>query len=106
MEMNMAEHHESFELIAAFADGERVDTQALRAALADDAGRDYLIDLLAMREIVGHAEAPARPVPAAGHWSRTMTGLAAVLVMAVGIAGYVIGIQRSQAVPVVMRPPL
>ena len=54
--MNVAEHQERFEVIAKFADGERVDTLALRAALADEAGRDYLIDLVAMREIVRQTE--------------------------------------------------
>jgi hypothetical protein len=55
--MDVAERQAHYEVIAAFADGERVDTTALRAALADEAGRDYLIDLVAMREIVVDAGA-------------------------------------------------
>ena len=41
-----------FDLIAAFADGEPVAAEELKAALADPAGRDYLIDLLALRGFV------------------------------------------------------
>ena len=127
-DMDVAEHHERFEVITAFADGERVDPRALRAALADEAGRDYLIDLVAMREIVGQAEAeraggvteagavspvtddrpPWTPAPprALGRTRKAVTGLAAVLAIAVGLAGYAIGQQRSQVVPVAVLPPL
>ena len=115
--MSVAEHHERFDVIAAFADGERVDTGALRAALADEAGRDYLIDLVAMREIVGQTVEqraggddlmPVASVPtrAAGNWGRAMTGLAAAIAIAVGLAGYALGQQRSQVVRVAVLPPL
>ena len=40
-----------FEVIDAFFDGERVDSAALKAALASGAGRDYLVDVMALREI-------------------------------------------------------
>jgi hypothetical protein len=111
---------EQFEVIAKFADGERVDTRALRAALADEAGRDYLIDLVAMREIVREAEGPRAdavtddvrepraitPMRFGGQRAKTMLGLAAVLTMAVGLAGYAMGQQRSQVVSVAVLPPL
>ena len=106
--MNMNDQ-ERFELIAAFADGERIDTNALRAALADDAGRDYLIDLIAMRELVRQTdELPSAALTPGDSrsWSRSMTGLAAALAMAVGLAGYAMGQQRSQLVPVAVHPPL
>ena len=106
MDMN---NQERCELIAAFADGERVDTSALRAALADEAGRDYLIDLIAMREIVKQTDELQSAAPVRGGsatWRRSMTGLAAALAMAVGLAGYAIGQQRSQLVPVAVHPPL
>ena len=127
-DMDVAEHHERFEVIAAFADGERVDTRALRAALADEAGRDYLIDLVAMREIVGQAEGQraggvtdagvvssvtddrkpwaSDPPRAVGPRGKAMTGLAAGLALAVGLAGYAIGQQRAQVVAVAVLPPL
>lgn len=40
------------EVIAAFVDDERVDTDALKRALALPEGREYLVELLAMRELV------------------------------------------------------
>ena len=45
------------DVIAAFADGEHVEADALKAALADEAGREYLVDVLALRGLV--SEAPA-----------------------------------------------
>lgn len=108
--MNVSEHHERFEVIAAFADGERVDTRALRAALAEEAGRDYLIDLVAMREIVGETDDRTASTSTATRVvrqrSRAMIGLAAALAMAVGLAGYAIGQQRSQVVRVAVLQPL
>jgi hypothetical protein len=50
---------EPFAVVEAFADGERVDRDALNAALADPAGREYLLDLLALRDAVG-GMAPSR----------------------------------------------
>lgn len=116
--MDVAEHQERLEVISRFADGERVDTQALRAALADEAGRDYLIDLVAVREIVRQAEGeravsvtdagvgPSAPARVVGHRGRTMMGLAALLAVAVGLAGYAIGQQRSHVLSVTVLPPL
>jgi hypothetical protein len=43
---------DGLEVIAAFIDGERVDAEALKQALADPAGRDYLVDLVALRGVV------------------------------------------------------
>ena len=40
------------EVIDAFVDGERVDVDALKTALSDAAGRDYLVDVWLMREAV------------------------------------------------------
>lgn len=39
------------EVIAAFADGERVEPGALKHALASDEGRQYLVDIVALREV-------------------------------------------------------
>ena len=101
------------ELIAAFAAGERVDAKALRAALADEAARDYLIELVAMREIVTEFEDvrnPGSDVRSPGSldpgYPKTLTLLAAALAVAVGLAGYAIGQQRSQVVTVAVHPPL
>jgi hypothetical protein len=43
---------DTFEVIAAFADGERVHADRLKQALGEPGGREYLIDLLALRDVV------------------------------------------------------
>ena len=49
------------EIIDALIDGEPVDAGALRDALAESSGRDYLVDAWLLREAVqeDHAPAPA-----------------------------------------------
>jgi hypothetical protein len=54
---------DNLDVIAAFADGEHVEADALKAALANEAGRDYLVDVLALRGLV--SEAPAARAVAA-----------------------------------------
>lgn len=49
---------DAFEIIGAFVDGERVNTEALKDALATDEGRQYFVDLALLREMTladGHA---------------------------------------------------
>ena len=92
----MAETHD---VIAAFADGERVSPDTLKRALADEAGRDYLIDLLVLRglvhtlgpemEIEVIATPPRRRVPS---W----IGIAAAVVVSV-LGGYAAGRVTSPA---------
>ncbi len=74
---------DNFEVIAAFADGERVDAEGLKSALGDPAAREYLVDLLALRQIVQATEpgANARTKP---RFPRLRWAAAAVLVLAVG----------------------
>ena len=43
---------QSYLIAAALADGERVDADALRSALEDPAVREYLVDLVALRQAV------------------------------------------------------
>lgn len=102
------ERSEPFEVIAAFADGERVDTHALRAALADEAARDYLIDLVAMREITRTTDVGVVASASAGSSTsrRVWTGLAAAAALAVGLAGYAIGQRNSPVERVAFRAPL
>jgi hypothetical protein len=108
----MSQH---LETIGAFIDGERVDADALRAALAVEEGRAYLVELAAMREIV--AMPATVPAPAArssagrtfgssGMVSAKFLLAAAALVAVVGTAGFAIGraqverriaIERAQA---------
>jgi hypothetical protein len=100
-----------FEIIAAFADGERVPTAELREALATAEGRDYLIDLVALREVV---QVPARqPATAAGavagpRKARMWLAIAAML-LTVLFAGYQVGRRvahsEAQRAPVVAPAP-
>jgi hypothetical protein len=96
----MAEAHS---VIAAFVDGERVAPDALAQALADQAGRDYLIDLLVLRRLVQTAgpemeiETP-RLAPLARGRSRWL-GIAAALVASV-LGGYVAGRRTAPVVDV------
>lgn len=50
---------EPYLVVAALADGERVDPAALKMALADQDVRDYLVDLIALRDAVGTLSASA-----------------------------------------------
>ena len=84
----------TYEVIDAFVDGERVDPTALKAALADPAGRDHLVDAWLLREGVQDMmalDAPADAMPAAvrsvRRWPWTMAA-AAVLCL---VSGFAIG---------------
>lgn len=80
------------ETIAAFVDGERVDPTALKKALGRDEGRDYLVELVAMREVIAGPTAPVIPQIASVR-SASWRGIAAAAVVAltVGIGGYALG---------------
>lgn len=84
------------EVIGAFIDGERVDADALRAALAIDEGRAYLVELAALRELVAM---PAALVAAPGArpavWSAKFLLAAAALIASVGTAGFALGTRRT-----------
>jgi hypothetical protein len=90
-----------YAVVEAFIDGERVDPDALKTALADPAGRDCLVELLALRDAVG-GMGPRRwsamnrrsPVMRRVRWAAA----AALVVCAVG-AGYVAGQRTLQATP-------
>jgi len=95
----------TYEIIDAFVDGERVDTAALKAALAEPAGRDHLVNAWLLREGVQDMmalDAPADAMPAAVRsarpWSWTMAA-AAVLCVA---AGFAVG--RFVALPLAPSP--
>ena len=80
--------------IDALLDGEVVDTQALRSALDDMAARDYLVEVLRMRQLTREVGPAHFSVPAAprGALVRSMRWLAAGVIVAVSAgAGYVYG---------------
>jgi hypothetical protein len=86
--------------VAALADGEPVDVNALRLALGDPAVRDYLVDLLALRQAVRglNGQSPLR-------WrdrravSRRIGWLSAAAVVVSLSAGYLAGQRSVQAAP-------
>jgi hypothetical protein len=75
---------DTFEVIAAFADGERVGADSLKQALSEPAGRDYLIDLLALRDIVNLNEPGRLEAPRARSTRRRWLAAAAVLFVIAG----------------------
>lgn len=95
-------HQAPLEIIDAFIDGERVDTDALKAALADSDGRDYLVDAWLLRE-AAQAD-PARGMnaaaaPAVSRPNRTPWLVAAAFAAALG-GGYAIGVNINRGAPV------
>jgi hypothetical protein len=96
----MSDH---YEIIDAFADGERVSADELATALGSEDGRRYLIDIIALREIAGE-ELPAaaarvgtdrRPI----RWLAIAAGLALAVV-----GGYQAGVARGSAATVPAAP--
>ena len=93
------------DVIAAFADGELVPGDELEAALADEAGRAYLIDVLALRGLIegrradhlrqgyGVASVVGGLQPAA---RRTLWLSSVAALVLVGVAGgYIAGRQQN-----------
>jgi hypothetical protein len=94
----------SLQVIDAFVDGERVDPNALKAALAESAGRDYFVDVWLMREAVhgeGAADAAPPVAPAAvlprREPRRWMVPAAAAIAGAL-IGGYAVGYRSTGGV--------
>jgi hypothetical protein len=91
------------ETIGAFFDGERVDADALRAALAIEEGRAYLVELAAMRELVAMppvtvtAASPGRNAVPGTAWSARYLLAAAALVVIVGAGGFALGSSKASA---------
>ena len=100
-----------YEVIDAFADGERVDPDRLERALADPSGRTYLVDLLVMRGLVleqHSAHTQIRTVMPPTPPRRPAAGLFAIaasllLLLVSGFGGFVAGHRvaaRMTATPV------
>lgn len=79
-----------FEIIAAFVDGERVDPDALKKALSDAAGRDYLADIVSLREAVRAPDVSMTTAAPASMSGRRWLAAAAIVVLSVG-AGFALG---------------
>jgi hypothetical protein len=87
--------------VAAFLDGEPVDGAALKSALETAEGRDYLVDLLVLRQSVVHMApiAVVRPTPrperSIRHWA-----VAAALLLLASAGSYAIGARAASVAPV------
>src|SRR5262245_59413137 len=106
--MNASEH--LFEVIGALVDGERVDPASLKTALATDEGRQYLVDLMALRELTGEDAAASDAgttralVPPLGRrvfgsrpWLRGFAAAAALVAAVAG--GYTAGRRAAPTPP-------
>ena len=82
-----------FEVIDAFVDGERVDAAALKAALSEAEGREYLIDAWLLRESVQEDLAldASTPLPARRRLSGPRTWVLAASVAAACLLFFVFG---------------
>jgi len=78
------------DVVEAFIDGEYVDPAQLKVALADESGRDLLIDLLVLRGLVA-GQAALRPAatdaPARSRVSRLRLVTAAAGIAGLGLLG-------------------
>ena len=90
---------EPFAVVEAFLDGECVDANALKAALAQAGGRDHLIDLLALRAaVVGMGPSRWSAVHRASPITRGFRWVAAAaLVVCSLMAGYLAGTRTIRA---------
>jgi hypothetical protein len=92
---------QSCQIVAALADGEPVDPTALREALNDPAVREYLVDVIALRQAVGVVGA----LPASEHgkrraiWSAVGWLSAAAAILVSLMTGYLAGQQTAQPLP-------
>ena len=89
--------NERHEIISAFLDDEPFDASQLAEALAEPAGRDLLIDLIALRHLARSDDKEPHTLRDPEPWRaslRAMLAAAAVLVALVG--GYLVGERRSE----------
>jgi len=81
-------------VVAAFVDGERVDAHALKTALAQADARDYLAELLALREVVAQNGTPAAATVRPSR--RWIVAAAAAVMLSLG-GGYALGLRGGSA---------
>jgi ferric-dicitrate binding protein FerR (iron transport regulator) len=81
---------DSLEVIAAFVDGERVDAETLKLALGDAAGRDYLADIVSLREALRLPDPAIATIAPASMNARRWLAAAALVVIGAG-TGFAIG---------------
>lgn len=75
------------DVISTFLDGERVEPDDLKRALESPEGRDYIVDLLTLREAIG-AAVPRKPAPV---WTLLRGSAAAAILILALAGGYIAG---------------
>ena len=78
---------QSYEILDAFVDGEAVDPSALKLALSDAAGRDYLVDAWLLRGLVQDELASESVTPRPRPRSSSRSWLIAASLAGVCLAG-------------------
>ena len=89
--------NDTYEVISAFLDDEPFDSRQLAEALSEPAGRELLIDLIALRHLAQPDDREPRTLIDKKPWRssfRAMVAAAAVLVALVG--GYLVGERRNE----------
>ena len=80
------------DVISTFLDAERVQPDELKRALESPEGRDYLVDLLTLREAIGglgpFAAVPRKPAPV---WTLLRGSAAAAILILAMAGGYIAG---------------
>jgi hypothetical protein len=92
-------NEESCQVVASLADGERVDPEALRLALDEPAIREYLVDLVSLRQSVAIMSEPVQWRERRSFLSRVGWVAAVAAVVLSLTAGYVAGQRTVEAPP-------
>ncbi len=92
-------NEQSCQVVASLADGERVDPEALKLALEEPAIREYLVDLVALRQSVAAMSEPVQWRERRSFLSRAGWMAAAAAVVLSLTAGYVAGQRTVEAAP-------
>jgi hypothetical protein len=96
--------HAEFEVIDALVDGECVDRDELKRALAEPAGRDYLVDVLDLRTLTVDTVPAVIALPGVRQRSwRSSMAAAAVLVLCV-TGAYSVGQRVGRTAAPVVAP--
>ena len=96
---------QSHDVISAFLDDEPFDATELAGALSDPAGRDLLIELVALRHLVQPDANAARAIERRPARSALRLAAAAAAVVVALAAGYAIGERRAETVADVLPAP-
>lgn len=97
------------EIIDAFVDGQRVDADAIKRALADPEGRAYMVDAWLLREAVQEDEtraSHAATLPVVRSAKPAQRWLVAAAVTASLLGGYATGRMTGRQAPFIVAPPV